>query len=173
MKAKLYGCNIFEIFHMPDLTIPERWQDNPKKTQFCSSRSPFYVFLVPILIFIVATLTKDNGQEDEEVAAEDEEDMGVIETYSNYKPSKLKVTLSYCPIVLLLFSGGITNTCLDLILGWPATSRSGCWNSESCQCRICRCLVSLSCLLSTLRLLSSLPNQAAAERSLILEFSMF
>merc|ERR1719402_465509 len=30
-------------------------------------------------------------QEDEEVAAEDEEDMGVIETYSNYKPSKLKV----------------------------------------------------------------------------------
>ena len=35
----------------------------------------------------------DDGQEDEEVAAEDEEDMGVIETYSNYKPSKLKVTL--------------------------------------------------------------------------------
>ena len=33
-----------------------------------------------------------DGQEDEEVAAEDEEDMGVIETYSNYKPSKLKVT---------------------------------------------------------------------------------
>ena len=31
--------------------------------------------------------------EDEEVAAEDEEDMGVIETYSNYKPSKLKVLL--------------------------------------------------------------------------------
>ena len=29
--------------------------------------------------------------EDEEVAAEDEEDMGVIETYSNYMPSKLKV----------------------------------------------------------------------------------
>ena len=27
------------------------------------------------------------------MAAEDEEDMGVIETYSNYKPSKLKVTL--------------------------------------------------------------------------------
>ena len=35
----------------------------------------------------------DHIQEDEEVAAEDEEDMGVIETYSNYKPSKLKVTL--------------------------------------------------------------------------------
>merc|ERR1719319_678465 len=30
-------------------------------------------------------------EEDDEVAAEDEEDMGVIETYSNYKPSKLKV----------------------------------------------------------------------------------
>ena len=75
---------------------------------------------------IVATLTKDNDQEDEEVAAEDEEDMGVIETYSNYKPSKLKVTLSYCPIILFLISGGITNTCLDLILGWPATSRPCC-----------------------------------------------
>ena len=34
----------------------------------------------------------DDVQEDEEVAAEDEEDMGVIETYSNYKPSKLKVS---------------------------------------------------------------------------------
>ena len=32
-----------------------------------------------------------NYQEDEEVAAEDEEDMGVIETYSNYKPVKLQV----------------------------------------------------------------------------------
>ncbi len=32
-------------------------------------------------------------QEDEEVAAEDEDDMGVIETYSNYMPSKLKVSL--------------------------------------------------------------------------------
>ena len=31
------------------------------------------------------------NQEDEEIAAEDEEDMGVIETYSNYMPSKLKV----------------------------------------------------------------------------------
>ena len=69
------------------------------------------------MIFIVATLTKDNGQEDEEVAAEDEEDMGVIETYSNYKPSKLKVTLSYCPIILFLFSGVITNTRLYLIIG--------------------------------------------------------
>ena len=100
MKAKLYGCNIFKIFNIPDLTIPERWQDNPKKTQFHSSRSPFYVIPVPILIFIGATLTKDNDQEDEEVAAEDEEDMGVIETYSNYKPSKLKVT---CPIALFSY----------------------------------------------------------------------
>ena len=32
--------------------------------------------------------------EDEEVAAEDEEDMGVIETYSNYTPAKLKVYYS-------------------------------------------------------------------------------
>ena len=32
--------------------------------------------------------------EDEEIAAEDEEDMGVIETYSNYMPSKLKVNLT-------------------------------------------------------------------------------
>ena len=32
--------------------------------------------------------------EDEEIAAEDEEDMGVIETYSNYMPSKLKVGLT-------------------------------------------------------------------------------
>lgn len=31
------------------------------------------------------------GAEDEEVAAEDEDDMGVIETYSNYMPPKLKV----------------------------------------------------------------------------------
>merc|ERR1719220_2911014 len=34
-------------------------------------------------------------EEDEEVAAEDEEDMGVIETYSNYKPPKLKVGLPH------------------------------------------------------------------------------
>jgi len=34
-------------------------------------------------------------QEDEEVAAEDEEDMGVIETYANYKPTKLKVGLPH------------------------------------------------------------------------------
>ena len=32
-----------------------------------------------------------DSQEDEEVAAEDEDDMGVIETYSNYMPTKLKV----------------------------------------------------------------------------------
>ena len=30
-------------------------------------------------------------QEEDEVAAEDEEDMGVIETYSNYWPAKLKI----------------------------------------------------------------------------------
>ena len=29
------------------------------------------------------------------MAAEDEEDMGVIETYSNYKPTKLKVGLPH------------------------------------------------------------------------------
>jgi len=34
-------------------------------------------------------------EEDEEVAAEDEEDMGVIETYSNYKPVKLDVGLPH------------------------------------------------------------------------------
>lgn len=34
-------------------------------------------------------------EEDEEVAAEDEEDMGVIETYSNYKPAKLDVGLPH------------------------------------------------------------------------------
>jgi len=34
-------------------------------------------------------------QEDEEVAQEDEEDMGVIETYSNYKPPKLKIGLPH------------------------------------------------------------------------------
>ena len=37
------------------------------------------------------------NQEDEEIAAEDEEDMGVIETYSNYMPSKLKVRNSLQP----------------------------------------------------------------------------
>ena len=30
-------------------------------------------------------------KEDDEVAAEDEDDMGVIETYSNYKPTKLQI----------------------------------------------------------------------------------
>ena len=30
-------------------------------------------------------------QEEEEIAGDDEEDMGVIETYSNYTPVKLKV----------------------------------------------------------------------------------
>lgn len=34
-------------------------------------------------------------QEDEDVAAEDEEDMGVIETYSNYKPSKSLIGLPH------------------------------------------------------------------------------
>ena len=37
-----------------------------------------------------------DSQEDEEVAAEDEDDMGVIETYSNYMPTKLKVILLAC-----------------------------------------------------------------------------
>eukprot|EP00094_Tigriopus_californicus_P001238 TCALIF_01199-PA protein Name:"Similar to sno Protein strawberry notch (Drosophila melanogaster)" AED:0.08 eAED:0.09 QI:0/0/0/0.88/1/1/9/0/1282 len=35
------------------------------------------------------------SQEDEEVANEDEDDMGVIETYSNYWPSKLKIGKSH------------------------------------------------------------------------------
>ena len=43
------------------------------------------------LVYHVPDIYVDDVQEDEEVAAEDEEDMGVIETYSNYKPSKLKV----------------------------------------------------------------------------------
>lgn len=38
--------------------------------------------------------------EDEEVAAEDEDDMGVIETYSNYMPKKLKVCFFVCAVVL-------------------------------------------------------------------------
>ncbi len=37
--------------------------------------------------------------DDEEVAAEDEEDMGVIETYSNYMPSKLKASVNHCFVV--------------------------------------------------------------------------
>lgn len=37
-------------------------------------------------------MTSSAPNEDDEIAAEDEEDMGVIETYSNYKPAKLKVT---------------------------------------------------------------------------------
>ena len=39
-------------------------------------------------------INQDWFQEDEEVAQEDE-DMGVIETYSNYKPPKLKVGLPH------------------------------------------------------------------------------
>lgn len=35
--------------------------------------------------------------EDDEVAADDEEDMGVIETYSNYWPMKLTVSKPYLP----------------------------------------------------------------------------
>ena len=102
MKAKLYGCNIFEIFHMPDLTIPERWQDNPKKNAISFFSVTFLCIPSSYLDFHCChSLTKDTDQEDEEVAAEDEEDMGVIETYSNYKPSKLKVT---CPIALLSYS---------------------------------------------------------------------
>ena len=37
----------------------------------------------------------EGNLEDEEIAAEDEEDMGVIETYSNYMPSKLKVRSNF------------------------------------------------------------------------------
>ena len=37
--------------------------------------------------------TPATDEVDEEVAAEDEDDMGVIETYSNYMPTKLKVRL--------------------------------------------------------------------------------
>ena len=43
------------------------------------------------LMFLSSRGIGDANQEDEEIAAEDEEDMGVIETYSNYMPSKLKV----------------------------------------------------------------------------------
>ena len=39
---------------------------------------------------------QEPGAEDEEVAAEDEDDMGVIETYSNYMPTKLKVRIKRC-----------------------------------------------------------------------------
>ena len=42
-------------------------------------------------IFLSSRGIGEANQEDEEIAAEDEEDMGVIETYSNYMPSKLKV----------------------------------------------------------------------------------
>ncbi len=42
----------------------------------------------------VNPIMRVQGGEDEEVAAEDEEDMGVIETYSNYMPSKLKASES-------------------------------------------------------------------------------
>ncbi len=40
----------------------------------------------------VHPVMRGQGGEDEEVAAEDEEDMGVIETYSNYMPSKLRAS---------------------------------------------------------------------------------
>ena len=43
----------------------------------------------------VTNKNSSSFQEDEEVAAEDEEDMGVIETYSNYKPTKLDVGLDH------------------------------------------------------------------------------
>ena len=46
-----------------------------------------------ILFLILISRIGEGNQEDEEIAAEDEEDMGVIETYSNYMPTKLKVTL--------------------------------------------------------------------------------
>ena len=43
------------------------------------------------IMFLSSRGIGEANQEDEEIAAEDEEDMGVIETYSNYMPSKLKV----------------------------------------------------------------------------------
>ena len=48
-------------------------------------------------IFLSRRGLGEANQEDEEIAAEDEEDMGVIETYSNYMPSKLKVRNSLLP----------------------------------------------------------------------------
>ena len=42
--------------------------------------------------FVISRGLGEGNLEDEEIAAEDEEDMGVIETYSNYMPSKLKVS---------------------------------------------------------------------------------
>ena len=45
-------------------------------------------------IFIFCRGLGEANLEDEEIAAEDEEDMGVIETYSNYMPSKLKVNFT-------------------------------------------------------------------------------
>ncbi len=39
--------------------------------------------------------TRAEALEEEEVAAEDEDDMGVIETYSNYMPSKLKIGIAH------------------------------------------------------------------------------
>ena len=66
--------------------------------------------------------------EDEEIAAEDEEDMGVIETYSNYMPSKLKVGLSrdeYIKCIGLLYEKHaflILISNFTYILDWKTTS---------------------------------------------------
>ena len=57
-----------------------------------------------------------DSQEDEEVAAEDEDDMGVIETYSNYMPTKLKVRVKSSSI------GSTLDLMFDLLFsGHPAT----------------------------------------------------
>ena len=44
------------------------------------------------------------------MAAEDEEDMGVIETYSNYKPSKLKVN-PVLKLIFFLFTNDLNSIC--------------------------------------------------------------
>lgn len=53
--------------------------------------SPDPQTFVDIKRTLVQTFNTFILQEDEEVAAEDEDDMGVIETYSNYKPTKLQI----------------------------------------------------------------------------------
>ena len=57
----------------------------------------------------------EGNLEDEEIAAEDEEDMGVIETYSNYMPSKLKVGLTRdeCKKCIGLLAFNIRNACFS------------------------------------------------------------
>ena len=51
--------------------------------------------------------------EDDEVAADDEEDMGVIETYSNYWPAKLTVSLCMFQRPLLLLALSFMSKCKE------------------------------------------------------------